>query len=155
MTAAEFEAKVHEHWTRAHAAAMQGQLAEVLDTVLAIQAACFLRYNRQAMALTGIGRPEFAARLREHARREIEYALRVARRLNDLGGHSEFDANALVAEEGPDGADRLDPDRVAEENRVARRVVVTTYQDILGWIGQGDPVTRHLIESILDEERST
>ena len=34
----------------------------------------------------------------------------------------------------------------------AERIVITTYQEIIRWIGDGDPTTRRLLEGILADE---
>jgi bacterioferritin len=39
-----------------------------------------------------------------------------------------------------------------QENLVAERIAITTYQEIIRWIGDGDPTTRRLIEKILEQE---
>jgi len=39
-----------------------------------------------------------------------------------------------------------------EENLVAERIVITSYQEIARWIGDSDPTTRRLMEQILEEE---
>lgn len=38
------------------------------------------------------------------------------------------------------------------ENLAAERIVITTYQEIIRWLGDGDPTTRRLMEKILAEE---
>jgi bacterioferritin len=45
-----------------------------------------------------------------------------------------------------------DLERMLRENLVAERVVITTYQEIIRWLGEADPTTRRLMESILEEE---
>ncbi len=39
-----------------------------------------------------------------------------------------------------------------EHNLLAERIVISTYQEIARWLGDHDPTTRRLIESILEEE---
>jgi bacterioferritin len=39
-----------------------------------------------------------------------------------------------------------------QENLVAERIVISSYQEIIRWIGDSDPTTRRLMESILAEE---
>ena len=36
--------------------------------------------------------------------------------------------------------------------RAAERIVITTYQEMVRWIGNSDPATHRLIEDILAEE---
>ena len=39
-----------------------------------------------------------------------------------------------------------------EEDLVAERVAIASYQEIARWIGEGDPTTRRMIETILAVE---
>jgi bacterioferritin len=38
------------------------------------------------------------------------------------------------------------------ENLVAERIVITSYQEIIRWIGESDPTSRRLMEKILEQE---
>lgn len=42
--------------------------------------------------------------------------------------------------------------KMLEENLVAERIVISSYQEIIRWLGDSDPTTRRLMESILEEE---
>ncbi|MGH3744951.1 MAG: ferritin-like domain-containing protein [Mycobacteriales bacterium] len=35
---------------------------------------------------------------------------------------------------------------------MAERIVISSYQEMARWLGDGDPTTRRLMESILEEE---
>ncbi|MBI0377406.1 bacterioferritin, partial [Streptomyces albiflaviniger] len=39
-----------------------------------------------------------------------------------------------------------------EHNLLAERIVIASYQEIIRWLGEHDPTTRRLMESILEEE---
>ena len=43
-------------------------------------------------------------------------------------------------------------ERVLRHNLAAERVVLPTYQEIIRWLGNDDPVTRRLLEDILADE---
>lgn len=38
------------------------------------------------------------------------------------------------------------------DNLLAERIVIEAYQEIVRWLGHGDPTTRRLLEKILEEE---
>jgi bacterioferritin len=38
------------------------------------------------------------------------------------------------------------------DNLTAERIVITTYQEIIRWLGDADPTTRRLLEDILADE---
>ena len=59
-------------------------------------------------------------------------------------------------EEGPVtgsyGKDPQDVIAVLNEALAAERIVITTYQEIMRWLGDGDPTTRRMLEGILADE---
>lgn len=132
----------------------RARLIEVLNEVVATEVVCFLRYSQHAIAATGIDRAQVAAEFREHAAEEMQHGLRAAERISQLGGQPDFDPATLVARAHTEyvTTDESDLRRMLEENLVAERIVITSYQEIIRWIGDGDPTTRRLMESILAEE---
>lgn len=130
------------------------KLISVLNDVVATEIVCFLRYYQHAIAATGIDRAQVAAEFREHATEEMQHGLRAAERVSQLGGKPDFDPATLVARAHTEyvTTDEADLDRMLRENLVAERIVITTYQEIIRWIGNSDPTTRRLMESILAEE---
>jgi bacterioferritin len=130
------------------------RLIEVLNDVVATEIVCFLRYSQHAIAATGIDRAQVAAEFREHAGEEMQHGLRAAERISQLGGSPDFDPGSLVTRSHTEyvTTDEADLDRMLRENLVAERIVITTYQEIIRWIGDNDPTTRRLMESILEEE---
>jgi bacterioferritin len=130
------------------------RLIEILNDVVATEIVCFLRYSQHAIAATGIDRAQVAAEFREHAAEEMQHGLRAAERVSQLGGDPNFDPGSLVARSHTEyvTVDEADLNRMLKENLVAERIVITTYQEIIRWIGDSDPTTRRLMESILEEE---
>lgn len=135
-------------------AADKDRLIEILNDVVATEVVCFLRYSQHAIAATGIDRAQVAAEFREHAGEEMQHGLLAADRISQLGGDPDFDPASLVARAHTEyiTVDDADLDRMLKENLVAERIVITTYQEIIRWIGNDDPTTRRLMESILAEE---
>ncbi|MEU6444180.1 ferritin-like domain-containing protein [Streptomyces sp. NPDC047046] len=132
----------------------RARIIEVLNDVVATEVVCFLRYSQNAIAATGIDRAQVAAEFREHAGEELQHALRAAERVSQLGDQPDFDPGSLVARSHTEyvTAEERDLQKMLRENLVAERIVITTYQEIIRWIGDGDPTTRRLMESILEEE---
>lgn len=132
----------------------QKRIIDVLNDVVATEIVCFLRYSQHAIAATGIDRAQVAAEFREHAAEEMQHGLRAAERVSQLGGAPDFDPASLVARAHTEyvTVDEADLRRMLEENLVAERVVISSYQEIIRWIGDSDPTTRRLLESILAEE---
>jgi bacterioferritin len=130
------------------------RIIEILNDVVATEIVCFLRYSQHAIAATGIDRAQVAAEFREHAKQEMDHGLRAAERVSQLGGTPDFDPATLVARAHTEyvTTDETDLQRMLKENLVAERIVISSYQEIVRWIGDSDPTTRRLLESILEEE---
>jgi bacterioferritin len=130
------------------------RVIELLNDVVATEIVCFLRYTQHAITATGIDRAQVAAEFREHAKQEMDHGLRAAERVSQLGGSPDFDPATLIARAHTEyvTTDEADLKRMLEENLVAERIVISSYQEIVRWIGDSDPTTRRLLESILEEE---
>lgn len=129
-------------------------IVDMLNQVVATEIVCYLRYTQNAIAATGIDRAQVAAEFTEHAAAELGHALRAAERVSQLGGIPDFDPATLVGRSQTDYvvADASDLTKMLTENLVAERIVITAYQEIIRWVGDGDPTTRRLLESILEDE---
>lgn len=132
----------------------QKRIIDVLNDVVATEVVCFLRYSQNAIAAVGIDRAQVAAEFREHATEEMQHGMRAAERVSQLGGQPNFDPATLASRSHTEyvAPDESDLKRMLEENLVAERIVITSYQEIIRWIGDSDPTTRRLMESILEEE---
>lgn len=130
------------------------RVVEVLDAVLATEIVCYLRYTQNAITASGIHSARVAAEFTEHAAEELDHAVRVAERIDQLGGTVDMDPTTLAARSHTEytTADETDLDTMLRENLVAERIVITTYQEIIRWLGDDDPTTRTLMESLLAEE---
>jgi bacterioferritin len=130
------------------------RLIEVLNEVVATEVVCYLRYAQHAIAATGIDRAQVAAEFTEHAQEELQHGLRAAERISQLGGQPDFDPATLKERSHTEyvTTEETDLTRMLQENLVAERIVITTYQEIVRWIGESDPTTRRLMEGILEEE---
>ncbi|MEV4611407.1 ferritin-like domain-containing protein [Kitasatospora sp. NPDC049258] len=126
----------------------------ILNDVVATEIVCWLRYTRHAISATGIDRAQVAAEFTEHAAAEMQHALRAAERVSQLGGQPDFDPATLVQRAHTDYTtpDEKDLKAMLEHNLLAERIVISAYQEIARWLGDHDPTTRRLIESILEEE---
>jgi bacterioferritin len=132
----------------------QERVIGILNDVVATEVVCWLRYTRHAIAAIGIDRAQVAAEFTEHAKEEMQHALRAAERVSQLGGDPDFDPATLAqrAHTDYDTFDDGDLKGMLENNLLAERIVISTYQEIVRWIGDHDPTTRRLLESILEEE---
>jgi bacterioferritin len=130
------------------------RLIDVLNEVVATEIVCYLRYSQHAIAATGLDRAQVAAEFSEHAGEEMQHGLWAAERVSQLGGTPDFDPATLAERSHTEYVITSENDltRMLEENLVAERIVITSYQEIIRWIGDGDPTTRRLMEKILAQE---
>ena len=63
---------------------------EVLQSVLATELVCVLRYTQNAIAASGLASEGVKAEFREHASEEQGHAMDVAERISQLGGTPDF-----------------------------------------------------------------
>jgi bacterioferritin len=128
------------------------KVIDVLNDVLATEIVCTLRYKNHYYMAQGIHGETVAAEFLEHAREEQDHAMRVAKRITELGGNANLDPATLAARSHAEykECDRLDD--MIKENLVAERIAVETYTEIVRWLGTDDPTSRRLIEDLLAKE---
>src|SRR6202521_1901400 len=68
---------------------------EILQSVLATEIVCVLRYTMHAVAAAGISSESVKAEFQQHADEEREHMHSVAERINQLGGTPNFDPKGL------------------------------------------------------------
>jgi len=126
----------------------------VLNDVVATEIVCYLRYSQHAIVASGVDRAQVAAEFTEHAAEELQHGLRAAERISQLGGTPDFNPATLAERSHTEyvQTEETDLTKMLEENLVAERIVITSYQEIARWIGDSDPTTRRLMEQILEEE---
>ncbi len=125
---------------------------KVLNEVLATEIVCNLRYRNNALVAQGIHAEGVAAELKQHAIDEQDHADRVATRIVQLGGQPDMDPQTLTARSHADYTTSNSLRDLLRENLVAERVAVSTYSEIVRWLGDGDVTTRRLIEDLLAKE---
>jgi bacterioferritin len=129
-----------------------GQAIEILQSVLATEIVCVLRYTQHSIVATGLASEGVKAEFAEHAREEQGHAMQVAERINQLGGAPDFNPQTLTARSAAEyqTSDKLVA--MIRENLVAERIAVEHYRELVRYFGDHDPVTRVMIEGILSKE---
>jgi len=133
-------------------AAYQGDVnktIDILQTVLATEIVCVLRYTMHAVAATGISSEGVKAEFSEHAREEAEHVQEVAERINQLGGKPNFNPSGLETRAASEYGHADNLIEMIKENLVAERIAVEHYQELIRYFGNEDPGTRSMLESIL------
>jgi len=125
---------------------------EILQTVLATEIVCVLRYTQHSITASGVSSQAVRAEFAEHAREEHAHALAVAERIAQLGGAPNFNPDGLAmrsASQFASGENLID---MIKENLVAERIAVEHYQELVRYFGDDDPTTRHMLVGILAVE---
>ena len=149
-------ARAREHLEQGPITATYGadreRVIDVLNTVLATELVCVLRYKRHYYTASGINAASVAAEFLQHATEEQQHADSVATRIVQLQGSPNFDPDGLAQRSHAeyDASDELVD--MIKEDLVAERIAIQSYQEIARWLGDKDPTSRNLIESILAVE---
>lgn len=125
---------------------------ELLQTVVATEIVCVLRYQMHAIAADGITSKSVAAEFDEHAKSEHRHALMAANRIDQLGGVPNFNPEGLASRSATEYGDGGNLVEMIQQNLVAERLVIEHYQELIRYFGDNDPTTRIMLEHILAEE---
>jgi len=128
------------------------RVIDVLNQVLATELVCVLRYKRHYYTATGINSGPVADEFLEHATEEQQHADMVAHRIVQLGGDPDFSPEGLATRAHSEYDASSDLLQMVREDLVAERVAIASYQEIVRWLGDGDPTSRRVIEEILEKE---
>jgi bacterioferritin len=128
------------------------QAIAILQTVLATEIVCVLRYTMHAVAATGISSEGVKAEFDEHAKEEAGHARAVAERINQLGGTPDFNPKGLESRSASQYGKAVNLIEMIRENLIAERIAVDHYRELVRYFGNRDPGTRKMIEWILTKE---
>jgi bacterioferritin len=129
-----------------------GRTIEILQSVLATELVCVMRYTQHSIVATGLARESVANEFAQHAREEQDHAMRVAERINQLGGAPDFNPDTLTARSAAEYQTSDDLVAMIRENLVAERIAIDHYRELIRYFGYDDPASRTMVESILTVE---
>ncbi|MGH7016510.1 MAG: ferritin-like domain-containing protein [Caulobacteraceae bacterium] len=125
---------------------------EILQSVLATEIVCVLRYTQHSIAASGISSQSVKAEFAQHAKEEHEHALEVAERITQLGGTPNFDPEGLATRSASQFAKGENLVDMIKENLIAERIAVEHYRELIRYFGDDDATTRVMLEGILAVE---
>lgn len=129
------------------------QLAiDILQSVLATEVVCWLRYTMNAISASGIHSESIKKEFNEHARDERQHAEAVAERINQLGGKPNFNPEGLATRSAAQYVEGANLVEMIKENLVAERIATEHYRELVRFFANKDPVTRIMMEDILAKE---
>ncbi len=125
---------------------------KVLNEALATELVCVLRYKRHYFMAQGIHADPIAAEFLEHADEEQQHADQIAGRIVQLGGRPNFSPEGILTRshsEYVEGETLLD---MIREDLIAERIAIDSYNEIIQYLGEDDPVTKKMLIEILAVE---
>jgi bacterioferritin len=128
------------------------QTIEILQSVLATEIVCVLRYTMNAVAAAGISSDSVKKEFDEHATEEQGHARSVAERINQLGGTPNFNPEGLASRAASQYVEGGNLIEMIRENLVAERIACEHYRELIRYFADKDPTTRVMMEGILAKE---
>ena len=125
---------------------------KLLNEALATEIVCVLRYSSHYIAAQGINSESVKAEFAEHAKEEQDHAMRLAERINQLGGDANFNPEGLMTRSSSQFVQGKNLVDMIREDLIAERIAVQTYQELIRYFANHDPTTRRLLEEILAKE---
>src|SRR5712691_2589256 len=128
------------------------QTIEILQSVLATEIVCILRYTMNAVAATGLSSDSVKDEFDEHADEEREHMRKVAERINQLGGTPNFNPEGLATRSASQYVVGANLVEMIKENLIAERIACEHYRELIRFFADKDPTTRVMLEGILTNE---
>jgi len=127
-------------------------IAALLNTALATEIVCVLRYKRHYYATHGIRAKFVSAEFLEHANEEQAHADQLAERIVQLGEDPDLNPATLLSRAHSEYDEQTSLRPMLEADLVAERIAIESYREMIEFIGTKDPTSRRLMESILAQE---
>jgi bacterioferritin len=128
------------------------QTIDILQSVLATEIVCVLRYTMNAVAASGLSSEGVKDEFDEHASEEQQHMRQVAERINQLGGTPDFNPEGLATRSASQYSSGTDLVEMIKENLIAERIACEHYRELIRFFADKDPTTRTMMESILAKE---
>ena len=127
-------------------------VVRLLNEALATEIVCVLRYKRHYFMAAGIHAQAVAQEFLEHANEEQQHADQIAERITQLDGEPNFSPDGLASRSHSEYVEGTTLVDMLKEDLVAERIAIESYGEIVRYLGNDDPTTRRLMESILAVE---
>ena len=125
---------------------------KILNEALATEIVCVLRYRRHYFMASGINADSVAAEFLQHSNDEQGHADQIAQRIVQLGGEPNFNPEGLLTRSHAEYVEGDTLTDMIKEDLVAERIAIDSYRDIVQYLGNDDPTSRRLMETILAVE---
>ncbi len=128
------------------------EACKMLNSALATEIMCVLRYRHHQIIAKGIDKPQVAAEFEEHAIDEERHMMMIAERISQLGGDPDFNPATVVQRTTTDYGSGTELLELIKENLIAERIAIMVYRKLIDWFGAKDSTTRRMLEEILEDE---
>lgn len=128
------------------------EILALLNSALATEMVCVLRYKRHYYTAAGLMNTPIKAEFLEHAQDEQDHADQIAERIVQLNGEPDFNPSTLAQRSHAEYDDSMDIKAMIRANLIAERVAIESYRQMIEKIGNTDPTTKLLLMSILTKE---
>ncbi len=128
------------------------RVCELLNAALATELVCVLRYRRHYFMAEGANAKSVASEFLEHADEELGHADMLAARIVQLGGAPDFNPEGLSGRSHAEYVEGHTLKSMLYEDLVAERIAIQSYSELIDFIGDDDPTTRRMLETILAKE---
>jgi len=128
------------------------QAIELLQSALATEIVCVLRYTMNSISVAGITSKSVGEEFAEHADDEREHMMMIAERIDQLGGEPDFNPKNLASRSATEYGDGGTLVEMVRQNLVAERIAIEHYRDLINYFHDKDPSTRSMLEHILKDE---
>ncbi|MBC8023430.1 MAG: bacterioferritin [Burkholderiales bacterium] len=143
---------VEEGAVTEHYRADREKVVQLLNEALATELVCVLRYRHDYFMARGLKAKVAAAEFLEHANEELGHADSLCERIVQLGGEPDLNPETLTARSHAEYRLGKTLAEMIRENLVAERIAIESYREMAMYLGEDDPTTRRLLESILATE---
>lgn len=130
------------------------QAIHLLNTALATELVCVLRYRQHAVTASGIHSEPIAAEFLVHSNEELAHADLLAKRIVQLGGTPQMDPVGLSERSHAEYVACDSIDKMIRENLIAERIAIESYREMIRFFGDKDSTTRAMLEGILAMEEA-
>ncbi len=128
------------------------QACQLLNSALASEIICVLRYRHHQIIAKGIDYLQVAAEFKEHAEEEERHMLMIAERINQLGGNPDFSLPSVMKNSATEYGTATELLAMVQEDLIAERIAIDIYRKMIQWFGTADSTTRRMLEEILKDE---
>lgn len=127
-------------------------VVKLLNEALATEIVCVLRYKRHYFMAQGLEAEAVGQEFLQHADEEQAHADEIAARIVQLGGAPDLNPAGLLTKSHSEYVEGTSLTDMIREDLVAERIAIDSYRDIIEYLGDQDPTTRRIMESVLAKE---